>query len=184
MTYSLSLNISQAFVLTFPLSFACNVFPSPHCLPWFLNSSTPSSDPLVEAQWSLLPLKFFIVHIVYTAYCPVTIPGMQMVGIPIMGCQHLSIYCESRQVWWRKGQGTWIFISIRTGHKMKFKRMESGCRVTKENECSSGVSTHYLIYLWKESLLSAQFCRWENGLNLKHQIQDSVPRLAASRMKI
>lgn len=69
MTYPLSLNISHAFVLTIPVSFACNVFPSPHCLPWFFNSSTPSSDPLVEAQWSLLPLKFFIDSSTYCLYC-------------------------------------------------------------------------------------------------------------------
>lgn len=49
-----------------------------------------------------------------------------MVGIPIIGCQHLSrliVNADSFDAGKDRAHG--FFISVRTGHKMKFKRMVS-----------------------------------------------------------
>ena len=87
--------VSHAFAHTVSPYFTCMSSPSLHCLPQYYSSSKPRSDPLFEAQSSLLLLKY-LCRLVHTALLPwcclMTVPGKQLVDIwvPIMGCRQLS----------------------------------------------------------------------------------------------
>ena len=100
-------NLSHDYTVILCKNMVPKMYPlkASNCLPQYYSSSRPSSDPLLEAQWSLLPLKHLcpLVHLClkyvlkYILYllpwcCLMTAPGKQLVDIwvPIMGCQQLS----------------------------------------------------------------------------------------------